>query len=308
MTPFVHKKLFGSIEMKLETLCLVGSLSVCLMAAASGAPIIGAAVGASLLIGARVRNNARACLTTNQDTTGCQYINNCEYPVRVSNGKRIKILEQNGEASCFKDKKGYIQSSRRVLTVRKNPQASDCLAFKKNLSDNTVVRNRCNRPVHFEIQAPEAPPCSSSLTKHTSSTCPIPFKDFSSDTVHAEFEPPSTTKPPISTAHLTEPATEPAIKTRSCDERNTMRAEVAVQLQEGLACQQTGGKDCQEKLQKTIKFAQEMTDLDKTCGGKMKGIKVAFSDGTKNPPLEVDGDFGAGWGRNRNRNRNNKNQ
>ena len=235
-----------------------------------------------------------------------------EYPVRVSKGKRIKILEPNGEASCLKNKKGYIQSSQEVLTVHANPQASDCLIFKHKASNNTVVRNRCNRDVHFDIQAHEAPPCSSSLAKHKSYTCAIPFKEASSQTVtmtvQAEFEPPSTTKPPISTAHLTEPATEPAIKTRSCDERDTMRAEVAIQFQEGLACQQTGGKDCQEKLQKTIKFAQEMTDLDKACGGKMKGIKVAFSDGTKNPPLEVEGNFGAGWGRNRNRNRNNKNQ
>ena len=294
--------------MKLETLCVVGSLSLCLMAAASGAPIAGVAVGASLLIGATVRNNARACLTTNQDTTGCQYINQCGYPVSASKGKRMKIVGANGEASCLKNKKGYIQSSEPSLTVHANPQASDCLIFKPKASNNTVVRNRCNLDLHFKIQAPDAPPCSSSLAKHKSSTCAIPFVDASSQTatmtVQAEFAPPSTTKPPISTAHLTEPATEPAIKTRSCDERDTMRAEVAAQFQEGLACQKNGGEDCQEKLQKTIQFAQEMTDLDKTCGRTMKGINVVFSEGTKNPPVEDNGDFGKGWGWNRNRNRN----
>ena len=292
--------------MKLETLCIVGSLSLCLIAAASGAPVIGAAVGAGLLIGATVRNNPRACLTTNQDTTACQYINQCEYPVSASNGKRIKIVGAHGEASCLKNIKGYIQSSEPSLTVRANPQASDCLAFKRNFWGSTHVGNRCNRNLHFEIQAPEAPSCSSSLAKHKSYTCAIPFQDFFSETVQAEFESPSTTKAPISTAHLTEPATEPAIKTRSCDELKTMRAEVAAQFQEGLACQKNGGEDCQEQLQKTIKFAQEMTDLDKACGRTMKGINVIFSEGTKNPPVEDNGDFGKGWGWNRNRNRNSK--
>ena len=142
MTPFVPKKLFGSIEMKLETLCVVGSLSLCFMAAASGAPIAGVAVGASLLIGATVRNNPRACLTTNQDTTACQYINQCEYPVSVSKGKRMKILEPNEEASCLKNKKRHIQSSEPSLTVHANPKASDCLIFKNKASNNTVVRDR----------------------------------------------------------------------------------------------------------------------------------------------------------------------